>query len=508
MNSFYEYLVELHQGDAAAFKAIIAGVLVSAVCGVMGCFIVLRRSAFLADAVAHSMLAGVVCGYLLLKVWLNRDAHPAVMLIGATIAGLITVLLVGFFSRFSRVKEDAIIGIMYTSIFSFGGVLASYYDNYIHVDLGHFLIGNLLGVSVADLWMIAIVAAIVLVIVILFFRPLQLVSFDPVMAASIGISVVAMEYVLTICTSMVVVTGVTVVGLVMVVGLLIIPGATAYLLSDRLSRMIPLAAGFGVSGFLIGYMTAVSLGSVAPGAAIVLACAAQFGLVFAFAPRYGFFADVIRRWNTTPQPLIEDVLGSILRTPNDRAEISEVIKHVNSPPHVVRAAIRALDRQDLLEVEGSIVILTPEGEREGRRLLRAHRLWEAYLAHVGAPDDELHDRAHQLEHLNDEDAVDYLDDKLGHPIVDPHGSVIPEDQVHLESGAIIQASFLRKGRSGVVTRLETAAKNKGLRVDMNVIAGPRQEDGAKWQLILPQGQGKILLTHDEADAVWVRLDEL
>ena len=282
-----DWLRELQSTSPHALKALLAGTLVSTVCGVIGCFIVLRRTSFLADALAHAMLAGVVCGYLLMKVVFDIDDSSLALVIGSLIAGIVTVAMISFVSRFSRIKEDAVIGIMYTGIFAFGGVLLSMFSNYVHVDLAHFITGNVLAVADGDLWMMAGVAAGVLLFIILMFRQLKLISFDPVMAASIGIPVLMLEYLLTTCTSLVVVAGVNIVGVILVVGLLIIPAATAYLLCDRLSRMLVVSAFFGWTSFLLGYWAAHAL-NVAPGSAVVLLSAIQFLVVFLVAPRYGF----------------------------------------------------------------------------------------------------------------------------------------------------------------------------------------------------------------------------
>ena len=175
-------------------KALLAGGLVSTTCALIGCFIVLRRTSFLADAVAHSMLAGVVAGYLLMKLVYGDSAHTGAMLIGSIISGIITVAMVSFVSRASRVKEDAVIGIMYTGIFALGGVMVSFFSDVIHIDLYHFVIGSLLGVGDADLWMMGTVSCVVVVFIVMTFRWLQIITFDRVMAASIGIPVVLLVY--------------------------------------------------------------------------------------------------------------------------------------------------------------------------------------------------------------------------------------------------------------------------------------------------------------------------
>lgn len=502
LDFIYNALVDWHHYDPAEPKALLAGVMVSMVCGVMGCFIVLNRTAFLADAVAHSMLAGVVCGYLVMKKLFGIEASAPAMILGSLLAGLITVVMVNFVSRFTRVKEDTAIGAMYTGIFALGGVLLSFFSDDVHIDLVHFLMGQILGVSIADLWMMAAVASAVLVFVTLFFRQLQLVSFDPVMAASIGVHVGLTKFALTAGTSLVVVSGVHIVGVILVVGMLIIPAATAYLLSDRLNIMLWLAAIFGVTGFFGGYVFAVQL-NVAPGAAVVLALAVQFMAVFFFAPRYGYFADWLRRRRLVPQQVIEDVLGSILRDGEKPTPVSEILKYVHSPARIIHRAIRRLIRDDFVERHSDGLMLTETGRREARRLLRAHRLWETYLQHVGAPSEGLHDKAHQLEHIHDEAAIDYLDDKLGHPVRDPHGSEIPEDFVHLPAGGVARLSLLRKGMKGDIIEIEEAGRSTILSIGDSITMGPRQEKENHWTVYV--NQETTYLDHEQADAILVKL---
>lgn len=501
----YEALVEFQRSNPHVIKVLLAGTLVSVVCGVIGCFIVLRRMAFLGDALSHAMLAGVTAGYLLMKRLTGEEAHAPAMLLGSIIAALVTVLMIGFISRVSRIKEDAAIGIMYTGIFAIGGMLASLKSDEIHIDLVHFVTGNVLTVRDSDLWMMAWVAAIVLSVVILFYRHLQLTSFDPVMAASIGIPVLAIDYLLTTCTALVVVSGVTIVGVILVVGLLVIPASTAYLLSDRLHRMIVLSALFGVTAFAMGYALSEWL-NVAPGSAIVVAGVAQFLVVLTLAPRYGLVADALRRRRMVPQQVVEDILGMLLREPKGKALISSVIKSVAGGGRQVRQAIGSLDKQGLLELSGDDVALTEAGEREGRRLMRAHRLWETYLEKLGTPATELHARAHQLEHVNDEAAVDYLDDQLGHPLVDPHGAEIPQDVVHVVPGATISAAQLRQGHEATVQSVGPSASQSGVEPGMRILAGPRLESGKVWSFELPDGQ-QVQLDHSTTDEITVRLDD-
>ncbi|MCP4451848.1 MAG: metal ABC transporter permease, partial [Planctomycetes bacterium] len=143
-------------------KAMLGGSVVAIVCGVVGCLIILRRMAFLGDALSHAMIAGVAGGYLFMKLLFGIEASAPAMLIGSLIAAVLTVALIGFVSRVSRIKEDAAIGIMYTGIFAGGVVLVSIFRHYIHIDLMHFIMGDVLGISDTDLWVSAITSALVL----------------------------------------------------------------------------------------------------------------------------------------------------------------------------------------------------------------------------------------------------------------------------------------------------------------------------------------------------------
>ena len=491
--------------DGATQKALIGGCLIAVVSGAIGSIIVLRRMVFLTDALSHSMLAGVVCSYLFLRIVMGSDgADGPSLLLGAILAGLVTVAMVSFVSRVSRIKEDAAIGMMYTAIFALGAVMASIYRHLIHIDLYHFVVGQVLGVSDGDLWAMAIITAFTLSVVILFFRQLQLVSFDRIMAASIGIPVLLLDYTLTACTSLVVVGAVNMVGVIQVVGLMVTPAATAYILCDRLSRMMILAALFGVSSVVGGIYLMSWTGNFPPGASIVLVSTAQFLVVLTLAPRYGLIADTLRRLRLVPEQVVEDVLGCIRRGQGEPVAAETIHQYVEAPAQQIQRAINALLRRDWIAQTESTFALTEVGRREARRLLRAHRLWEAYLDHVGVAEQDLHGQAHALEHVHDEEAIDYIDDKLGHPLRDPHGAEIPEDFVHLVPGHEVKAALLRSGHRGVVTKVQSPALESGLETDMEVTVGPRRDGGETWILVTPSG-GEIELNHDAADAVTVRL---
>ena len=403
-------------------KALIGGSIVAVVAGVVGCLVVLRRMAFLGDALSHAMIAGVAGGYLVMKLLFSLEAHAPGMLLGSLIAAVTTVALISFVSRISRVKEDTAIGIMYTGIFALGVVAVSIFRHYIHIDLMHFIMGDILGVADTDLWVSAFVAALVLTILILFFRHFQIATFDPIMAASIGLPVLFLDYLLTTCVSLVVVSAVSMVGVILVVGLLITPAATAYLLSDRLDRMMWLAALFGVTSVVGGLYLCVWLDS-AGGGAIMLFCTLQFLVVLAVAPKYGLLARWLRMRNLIPQQQVEDILTTILRYEKP-TPMNILYQYVEQDKGLKKAVLSMIGDGLLVEAPEGFS-LTEDGTKEAGKVLKAHRLWEAYLESIGTPREELHPTAHHLEHISDRSTVDYLHEKLGTPVRDPHGQTIP-----------------------------------------------------------------------------------
>jgi manganese/iron transport system permease protein/iron/zinc/copper transport system permease protein len=477
-------------------KALLGGGMVGLVCGVVGTLVILRRMAFLGDALSHTMLAGVAGGYLVMKLAFGVEAHTPAMLIGSVIAAIITVGMIGFVSRVSRIKEDSAIGIMYCGIFSAGVVLTSLFSNYIHIDLMHFIMGDVLGVSNTDLWATAIVAAIVLSVILLFFRHFQIASFDPIMAASIGLPVVLIDYALTTCVSMVVVTGVGMVGVILVIGLLITPAATAYLLTDRLERMMVLAAFFGVSSVVGGLYLAVGIDS-AGGGAIILFSTFQFLTALVFAPRYGLLADWLRRRNMIPQEQLEDILKQLYHAPAAGLDRAALKRQLSSVASVTGRALERLTSDGHIEGPSGMLRLTGPGRERAEQVVRAHRIWETYLEQTGVPMDDVHKLAEQLEHLDRRDSVEYLDHRLGHPLTDPHGSEIPRPRQ-------MMVSTMAPGCHANVTALVNGAgRSTGLATSERIQLTDRADDAERFTITRADGS-ELVLTHAQADAVQVQ----
>lgn len=261
-------------------RGMLAAVLVGVACAVIGCYVVLRSMAFIGDAMAHSILPGVAVAYLL----------KGNLLVGALVAAVAVALGIGFFSRQGTIREDSAIGILFAAALSLGIVLISSIRTYA-VDLSHILFGNVLGVSDRDLLLTAALVLVVLAAVFLLYKELLVVSFDPVLAATLRLPAERLRTILLVLLALTVVVSLQSVGIALVSAMLVTPGATAFLLTKRLPRMMALAALFGALSSVIGLYASYYL-NVVSGAAIVLTATAFFLLAFLFAPRRG----LVVRW--------------------------------------------------------------------------------------------------------------------------------------------------------------------------------------------------------------------
>jgi ABC-type Mn2+/Zn2+ transport system permease subunit len=238
---------------------LLAAVLVGVTCAVLGVYVVLRSMAFIGDALAHTILPGLVSAYLL---GLN-------LLSGAIVAGIATALGIGWLSRRGTLREDTAIGITFTGMFALGVLLMSTAGSF--RDFSHMLFGNILGVTPWDVALISALALTVLAVLYLFHKELELTSFDPTHAKAIGLSADTVRYGLLILLSLTVVAGIQAVGVVLISALLITPAAAASLLTKSLPRMMAISATIAVISGITGLYASYYL-NVASGAAIVIAC--------------------------------------------------------------------------------------------------------------------------------------------------------------------------------------------------------------------------------------------
>ncbi|MFH1186077.1 MAG: metal ABC transporter permease [Chloroflexota bacterium] len=256
-------------------RAFAASVIVGVLCAVMGTYVVLRGMAFLGDALAHAILPGVAIAYLL----------QGNLLIGALVAAVVVALAIGFFSRQGTIKEDTAIGILFAAALSLGVALISSMKTYA-VDLGHILFGDVLGVSSADLWLTAGLGLAVLLTVVLLYKPFLVISFDPVLAATMRLPADRLRMLMLVLLALTVVVSLQTVGVGLAAAMLVTPAATAFLLTRRLVPMMLIAALLGALSSVVGLYVSY-YANVVSGAAIVLTATAFFLLAWLFNPRQG-----------------------------------------------------------------------------------------------------------------------------------------------------------------------------------------------------------------------------
>lgn len=258
-------------------RALLASVIVGVLCAVMGTYVVLRGMAFLGDALAHAILPGVAVAYLL----------QGNLLVGAIVAALVIALSIGFFSKQGTIKEDTAIGILFAAALALGVALISSIQTYA-VDLSHILFGNVLGVSASDLGLTAGLGFLVLLTVVVLYRPFLIISFDPVLAATLRLRADLLRYVLLVLLALTVVVSLQTVGVGLAAAMLVTPAATAYLLTRRLAPMMILSAGLGALASVVGLYVSYYL-NIVSGSAIVLTATLFFLLAYLFNPRQGVF---------------------------------------------------------------------------------------------------------------------------------------------------------------------------------------------------------------------------
>jgi len=253
-------------------RGMAAAILVGIVCAVLGTYVVLRGMAFFGDALAHAILPGIAAGYLV-----GGGAREPLFW-WALVTAVISSLGIGAISRSARIKEDTAIGILFAGMFALGIAMISSVRSY-SVDLAHFLFGDVLGVRNQDLLLTAIFGGLALLMVFLFYKEFMVLSFDPILAATLRLPVRLLESILLVLIAVAIVVSLQTVGVALMVAMLVTPAATAYLLTRRLPMMMALAAVFaacsGVAGLYLSYYL-----NLASGAAIVLTCTMLFLVVW------------------------------------------------------------------------------------------------------------------------------------------------------------------------------------------------------------------------------------
>jgi ABC-type Mn2+/Zn2+ transport system permease subunit/Mn-dependent DtxR family transcriptional regulator len=455
-----------------AFRALLASSMVGILCGVLGCFIVLRNMALVGDALAHAILPGVVVAFIFI------GYNTIGFFVGAVIAGLITAVGITWVQHNANTKNDAAIGIVFTAMFSIGvvGISRVSKNEGVHLDLKDFLFGNPMGVANEDLYLTAGITVYVILAIVLFYRYLFITTFQAVIAQTMGISTKMIHYFLMMLLSFAVVASLQAVGVILVVAMLITPASTALLLVDKLKVVIIFSGLIGCLSAVVGFILAVVL-EAPPGPMMAIVATGIYMLAVLFSPKKGLLFRFISKQRMKSKIQIEDILKETIKLkPNHSISVTRIRDRLGYSIKKTRELLRKLKYQELALVEGNKIHLTEKGKEKATQLVRAHRLWETYLVNeMGLDEKQIHDDAEKYEHLLTEDILEEVDQILGFPTTDPHGSPIPF------SKNLISKSLLadKVGHKGIISESQLNTSIISKLWNMGLMPGDSYEITAK-----------------------------
>jgi len=426
-----------------AIRALFASAMVGLMCGILGCFIFLRNMALVGDALSHAILPGVVAGFLI------AGQSVLAFFTGSVVAGLLAAVLITWIQTRVKSKEDAAIGVVFTTMFSIGviGISILTRQEGVHLDLKDFLYGNVLAITTQDLVLTSMVCVFVLFSTISLYRYLFISTFDNTLARAMGVSTRLIHYFLMLLLSFTVVACMQSVGVILVVGMLIIPASAAYTLTKRLPYMLITAACIGVFCTVGGFLAAFAL-DITPGPAMNVTGAFVYSLAILFSPHGGKFWNWLNRRRARKAMKTDDLIKALVsagsRGDSVLASVQQKLGWSNA---AWKTAWEAGKTAGWITEEEGKWSLSGAGLRHGFELLGAHRTWEQFMVeNLGYDKSQVHRQAEELEHFLTPQLVDEIQKELGRPLKDPHGAYIPQ----VGSQETVLLSDLEKGQKALL----------------------------------------------------------
>jgi manganese/zinc/iron transport system permease protein len=414
-----------------ALRTIAVGVVANVGCALVGTYLVLRRMSLLGDAISHAVLPGIV-----LAIILTGRVEGWPILAGAMLVGIITALAAQGLQALGGVSEDSSLGVVYTSLFALGVVMLQVFAPHGHIDTECILYGAIdvaglspvrwLGIAwPRALFKLLPVLGIVLVFIVTAWKELKIVSFDAALARAMGMPALAIHLALMGVIAMVTVASFESVGSILVVPMLIAPAATARLLSDRLSITLVLAAAAASLAAILGYLAAYAWNTSVAGMMATVA-GLQLGLAVLFSPWHGLVSRWLRNLSLAVKIAAEDLVARLYRA-EERGTKQPARNEATGwlLPLLASARVRW---KGWTTRDGDEWKLTTRGRQQAQSIVRAHRLWESYLAaNFDLAADHLHAPAERMEHFLTADLQQQLASELAGRAIDPHGSPIPPE---------------------------------------------------------------------------------
>ncbi len=363
--------------------------------GIIGTLALLRRRALLGDALSHATLPGICIAFLVF----GRSFGG--LLAGALVTGILGVALVALLSRHTRLKEDTNIGIVLSVFFGAGIALSSHIQataaDGAQAGINSFILGKTAGMVRSDLVLIALAGLGVVAAVILLYKELKLLCFDPDFAAVEGWPVLRLDFLLMLLLAVTVVIGLPAVGVALMVALLILPAAAARFWVEGLAPMLGLAGTFGLATGAAGTFASAAAEALPAGPVIVLAGTAIFTLSMLFAPRRGLIARLLQRRSLRERRMLQALLRALYERNEESlprcvpASTAELAHKRAFGEREARRLLRSLRVAGWVAEEGGGWVLTPSGASHAAEVTRVHRLWEHYLRSSADIDRDLVD---------------------------------------------------------------------------------------------------------------------
>jgi manganese/zinc/iron transport system permease protein len=408
----------------------LGAVLITASSALVGSFSFLNKKSLTGDAIAHAVLPGICLGFLL-----SGTKNPVYLIAGAFITGWLSVQAIQVIVTRSRIKEDTAIGIVLSVFFGVGILLLTIIQkssNASQSGLDSFLFGKAAALVGRDLIVFSMVAAILSIAVLLFFKEFKLVAFDRNYALALGLPVKRIELLLTSMIVLAVVIGIQTVGVVLMAAVLITPAAAARSWTDSIKTMLILAFIIGAISGIAGAYISYTAPSMPTGPWIVITVSTVTLVSFFLAPKKGMLNRLLkqRRFKRTIQD--ENVLKAIYQLGEENGQFfaqrhpDEIIRRRKLELERLLYSLKRLMSEGYIERKGKLWVLTSEGKNRAQRIVKIHRLWELYLTtHVNIAPDHVHDEADTIEHFLTPELEEELERLLNYPKTDPHQTTIP-----------------------------------------------------------------------------------
>ncbi|MAW66287.1 MAG: zinc ABC transporter permease [Flavobacteriales bacterium] len=415
--------------DANITNVLFGTLLLGFTCGIVGVLVVLNKKALIVDAVSHSILPGICIGFML-----SGIKSPVYLISGGMAAGALSVFLVDWISKKSRIKKDAAIAITLSVLFSVGVILLNiiqHSGNSNQSGLSDFLFGKAATIIRSDLYVFGVMCAIVLVIIPLFYQHFKIALFDSGFAKTIGLNEKLIQSLISGLIIISTAIGIQTVGIILMSALIITPASSAFFWTNNFKKSIIISGVFAAISSVLGVFVSY-LSPDMPTGPWIIVMLSTIAILSSFFSKKGILTKRIKSIENSRKMISDNVLKAVYKLGEKQNKINEgrsIIEIKNFRPissKELAKGLRILKGKGLIFEKGLKWTLSERGIVEAKRIIRIHRLWELYMEKfMQIPSDHVHESAESIEHIMTPELETELLQILGKPKSDPHQQKIP-----------------------------------------------------------------------------------